>query len=339
LVFLVVPSAIVLLTLAFLGGIKPSDRISTLLGLFSYGALYFLILMNPKLGLARDWDLMSLTLFPPLLLLLYRIRDWSRLSAGPLIATVVLSACVTFSYLNANCRIDASEKRFFDLLQHYGNKEKGGWVSLSYYLEHEGKLEFRDEVATRLSVLFPGIKKLETVRRLMQRGETEDAEVLVQGLVRDNPGHGLYLAALGNIRFSQGRIDEAIPLYTSALETHPSHRNYFSLGRCYLLKGNISRAVQNLEEAYRLAPLQVEILIELCRTYATLGQMAPAKKYSDELLAIDPRAPDGLVIAIIAASRSGNRNEARQYYREFLQYGRDHPEYEAIKESFADLVR
>jgi hypothetical protein len=99
LVFLIAPSAIVLLTLAFWGNRQPSDRLSRLLALFSLGGLYFLLVMNPKLGLARDWDLMSLTLFAPVLFLLYRVGDWKRVSVTVLSVTLVLSLGVTLSYL------------------------------------------------------------------------------------------------------------------------------------------------------------------------------------------------------------------------------------------------
>lgn len=333
------PSILVLLALAFWDNRRSPDRVLRLLGLFSLGGLYFLVLMNPKLGLARDWDLMSLTLFVPVLFLLYRIGDWKRVSVRVLSVSLALSLFVTISYLNANCTKASSEGRIFDLLRHYGNKERGGWLSLVKYLEHEGRTGFHGEVITAMGTAFPDQLNLEKARSLLAQDKLEAAEQLALKLISSQPGHGLFHATLADIRFRQGRLAEAISEYKTAIKTHPSHRNYFSLGRSYALLGDNRSAIQYLGEAYKLAPRQVEVLAELCRTYGQMEQLELAKKYGDELLALDPHAPDGLIISVIHAMRTGDRDKAIRFYHEFLIYGKDHPDYEMIKQAFNHLIQ
>ncbi len=338
LVLLIVPSVLILLALAFWGNPRSSDRVARLLGLFSLGGLYFLILMNPKLGLARDWDLMSLTLLTPALFLLYRVGEWRKVSVGVLLASLVLSLGVTFSYLKANCSKASSERRCFDLLRHYGSKERGGWLSLASYLEHEGEVGFRKEVMTAMETAFPEQRMLEDARNLLGEDNLDEAELLALELIGDHPDNGLFHGLLAEIRFRQGRLAEAISEYKLAIKTHPSHRNYFGLGRTSSFMGNKAAAIGYLEQAYELAPQQVEVLAELCRTHAQMGQLGPAKRYGDELLALDPHAPDGLIATTIHASQRGDRAKATRFYREFLRYGQDHPDYELVKQAFDHLL-
>jgi Flp pilus assembly protein TadD len=337
LIMLCVPSALVILLLGGSKGRSEPDGVSTLLALFSLGSLFFLVTMNPKLGLARDWDLMSLTLLPPLLFLLHRVGDWKSVPGRPLIAAVLLSCCLTFSILVANIGERSSERRIFDLLEHYGTKERGGWTALSRYYQGRGRPDLQSQVDARIQMLFPDQMTYETAMNLLSAGQVAEAESLIHQLVESQPNHGQYLAALGDIRVAQGNMNEAIALYEKAIKTHPHHRNYFNLGRAYIATGNLVSGLRALEEANRLSPANEEILVELCRGYGKIGKLDKARESASALLKINPRSPDGLIIALISASQSGNRAEASRLYREFLQYGTEHPDYEAVKKSFDQL--
>lgn len=339
LVLLCIPAVLSLLALVFMGGLRESDSRSRLLGLFSLGSLLFLAIMNPILGLARDWDLMSLTLLAPLLYLLYRVSDWTKAPVRILLAVSILSLGMTTSYLHANCTQESSERRIHDLLKHYGSKEKGGWVSLSRFLQTQGKEDFYNEVVSGMNEAFPDQRKYETALRLFASGKIDEAEYLANALIKSQPDNGEFSAVLADIRVGQGKFSEGIQLYHAAITTHPNHRNYFNLGRACLMVGNSADGMRYLEKGYQLAPENTEILTELCRAYASMEKLDLAKKYADELLAIDPRSPDGLIVSIIQANRLGRRMEAIRYYRVFLQHGRNHPEYETIKQAFEYLIR
>jgi tetratricopeptide (TPR) repeat protein len=339
LILLCIPSAWVLVTVLLSGKKKDADHLSTFLSLLSLGSLFFLIAMNPKLGLARDWDLMSLTLLAPLLWVICRISDWERIPGKLLAVTVLLSFGMSFSYVTTNVGEVRPVRRHFDLLKHYGAKDRPGWVSFERYLQTRTYLGLNREVSRRLEELFPYQRTYDEAIELLVAGQVDESERLIEKLVEAQPDHGQYLAALGDIRVIQVRLPEAIALYEKAIKTHPHHRNYFNLGKSLLRTGNPAAGIRALEESNRLAPGTEEILVQLCRGYAALNQLEQAKKFSDELLAINPHSPDGLIIAIISAVQSGERTEATRLYRLFLQHGRDHKEYEAVKQSFAHLLR
>jgi len=210
---------------------------------------------------------------------------------------------------------------------------------LAKYLEHEDQTGFHSEVVAAMGTVFPDQQNLEKAQSLLAQDKLEEAEQLTLELISSQPGHGLFHATLADIRFRQGRLKEAIASYKTAIETHPSHRNYFFLGHSYSLSGDHRTAVRYFTQAYELAPRQVEVLAELCRTYGQIEQLELANRYGKELLALDPHAPDGLIVSVIHAMRTGDRDKATRFYREFLIYGKDHPDYEVVKQAFKQLIQ
>jgi len=338
-ILLCIPAILILLAPVFTGSRQKSDHTSRLLVLFSFGSLAYLFTVDPKLGLARDFDMMSLTLFAPLLMLLYRIGRHENLPLRTILISIVLSLVPTVSFLGANCSRSTSITRAHDLLRFYGAKQKQGWLSFANFLEADGQKELFNEVTTEINAAFPEEGKFATALSLISRGKLDDAEFLIQDLIKNRPDNGLYYAALANIRVSQGSYAEAIGLYKLALKTHPNHEIYLGLGRAYLLAKDYPSAIQAFEKAREIAPSTEEILLELCKAYLLGGRTERAKAIADELLARNPKSPDGHIASMLYLVRSNRKAEAAQHYRAFLQYGAGHPDYDKVKQNYAWLLR
>ncbi len=338
LIALCLPTILVLLSLSFERGDREVDHIHRLLVLFSFGSLAFLVTINPRLGLARDWDLMAITLLAPGLLLIYRSTRSKILSPRIVFATAVLAAGVVVPFLSVNCSAAGSTARMHDLLRYYGPRERGGWVSFAKYIQNDGNLPLYNEVTTEMAAIFPEQRSFQVARSLIAKGKLADAEVLVTELLKQQPDNGEFLAALGDIRLSQGRLPEAKESYKKALITHPNHVNYYNLGRICMMTGDYADAVQPLEQAHRLSPKTEEILSALCRAYVVLKQTASAKQIADELLAVNPKSPVGHMVEMIYLVENKRTTEAAVHYRAFLESGVGHPDYESIKRDYAWLL-
>jgi Flp pilus assembly protein TadD len=337
-ILLCLPAVIVLLALAYTGPRRKPDSISRLLTLLSFGSLAFLLTVEPKLGMARDFDLMTLTLFAPLLMLLYRIGSNEDLPVRPILIAIVISLTATVSFLGANCTRQTSIERAHDLLRHYGTRDKQGWLSFGRFAQAEGQTALANEVAIEINGLFPEQARYKTVMSLISRGKLADAEILVQGLIKLQPENGEYLAALGDIRVGQNAFTDAVDLYRRALHTHPNHRVYTGLGRAYSLMGDFSQAIEALAKASKLSPGNETILTELCRAYRQSGQIAGAGNAAAALLEVNRRSPEGHLVSMLIAIQADRKPEARSHYGEFLQYGTAYPEYETIREKYAWLL-
>jgi tetratricopeptide (TPR) repeat protein len=336
--FLCVPAVLVLLALAFSGGRREPDHTSRLLGLLSFGSLAYQLTIEPKLGLARDFDLMTLSLLAPLLWLLYRIVRSDAPPVRAVLAAVLISLIATGSFIGANCVVATSITRAHDLLEYYGTKDKQGWLSFAKFLQAEGQTPLGTEVNARINALFPEQGRYQTALSLISRGKLAEAEHLVQSLIAAQPENGEFLAALAEIRVGQQRYAEAVNLYQQALRTHPNHRVYAGLGRAYLSMNDFDRAIEALEKARELSSDNEGVLSELCRVYRLAGRTDDAGRTADKLLAVNRRSPEGNLTKMVGLIEAGRTQEAAAYYREFVNSGSAHPEYETVKSQYAWLL-
>ena len=303
-----------------------------------FGSLAYLLTINPELGLARDFDLMTLALFAPLLWLLYRIVRTDDLSMRPVLATLLISALATVSFLGANIVVDTSITRAHDLLEHYGTRDKQGWLSFAKFLEAEGRAPLLAEVDARINALFPEQGRYQAALGLISRGKLAEAERLIQSLIAGQPENGEFHAALAEIRVGQQRYAEAVDQYQLALRTHPNHRNYMGLGRAYLSLNEFDHALQSLEEARELSPENEGVLSELCRAYRVAGRTSDAGRTAEKLLAVNRRSPEGHLCKMLALLDDGETEEAAAHYREFINFGAAHPDYETVKTEYVRLL-
>jgi tetratricopeptide (TPR) repeat protein len=287
--------------------------------------------------LARDFDLMSLTLFAPVLLLLDRVGGKRPVPLRVWLICSVLSLMVTFSYLAANCSQEKSITRAHDLLQYYETKSKRAWQSFAKFLEADGQPALVEHVKAEISSLFPEEVKFQTAISLIASDKLAEAEFLLQELLRAQPDNGEYLVALSDIRAAQGNFRQVRLLLEKAIKTHPNHGNFLSLGQACLIERDFAAAIEALERAYKLAPGSQDIVTELCKACFFGGRPVRARELAAKLLAMNPNSADGNIITMIFLLQDGRKSEAAHHYRQFLRYGQDHPDYEAIKETYKEL--
>jgi tetratricopeptide (TPR) repeat protein len=83
----------------------------------------------------------------------------------------------------------------------------------------------------------------------------QDLETLWRDTITKNPYSWMAHNNLGNELFSQGRLNEAIPNFYSALRLKPDHyKAHLNLGNTLSKQGNFDKAVDHYTEALRLKP-------------------------------------------------------------------------------------
>ncbi len=333
------PALLILITGAVKQPQSAADHVSRLLILFSVCSLMFVLTMNPVLGLARDFDLMSLALFAPVLFVLHLINKATRpVTVQFVMVCVTVSLLVSASYLQANISVASSENRIHDLLRYYGAKERGGWMSFAGYLQNKGDTFRHDEVVRETDAIFPDRKKHRNVLSLLSSGKLEEASTLAEQLVVSQPDNGEFLAVLGQVKMRQGEYARAARLYEMAVKTHPNHHNYIALGRLRLLLEDYPGAISALEKADRLSPNSGEIIMLMCNACFMAGDLDRAAALADRMFKIRPHSPDACIFYILYSVEIGDLAQAKKYYREFLEYGTSHWEYEGIKVEYKYLL-
>jgi tetratricopeptide (TPR) repeat protein len=137
--------------------------------------------------------------------------------------------------------------------------------------------------------------------RAHEQGEFDKAERFYTAVLDHHPGNFDALHGLGLIHYRHGRLESALALIQSALQSDSSRADGFSsLGLVFHALKDFDRALTSFSEGLRLKP--VDCNLRNCRGVALLelGRAAEALEDFDGVLAVEPRHFDAL----------GNRSNA-----------------------------
>lgn len=303
----------------------------------AYGSLLFLFVVDPQIGMSRDWDLMSLTLLAPLLLLVYRI-DYKKIQFSPrtVLSVILLSLMVSSSFVAVNNSTAASEERFYQLLANdVDDRDRNGWLVLvNYYygLGEEGK---SNELVAEMNRRFPSYLTLERGHNLIKQGKLKEAEIIALKLLREDPYNIMYMELMGQVNTMYRRFDKAEKILKQALAINPyrtSTKNY--LADMYFTKGDFEKAEKIYKDIIRLEPDRIELVESLASIYIRSRRYNEAEKLADSLFRVNSDSPSGHIILLSLCASTGQVDNARQHYQAFLKYGADREDYNSIVEMF-----
>jgi Flp pilus assembly protein TadD len=268
------------------------------------GSIAFALVVDPKLGYARDWDLFAFTGIGISLLGLYlfidelgtrgehrmegkeRVTEFSRMA----LVLVTTSLVFTLPWIWINASQNKSVARFEDLLKMDEKRAAHGYETLACY--------FRDEGETQRTVEF--WKKA----------------IAIDPIPR-------YYAALGNAYSRLERYDQAIEAYDRSLKMDPyGPANYMlhrSLGLCLAKEGRYDEAEVQLKQVVKLKPNQPAYHYNLASVLAKAGRYEEAVPYFKRVLELDPNSAAGYRSLGFCYARMGKRKEAEAYLERYLK--------------------
>lgn len=142
------------------------------------------------------------------------------------------------------------------------------------------------------------------VHVLIATNHLEEATKLNDRVLNENPESVEAILAKGQIWLREGRADDAIPLFQSALKTDPNQAfGHYSLGLAYAQAGSPEQAHNELLQAVKLqadlVPAQ-EALAQLCLQQNDLDQAA---RSAGAVIAARPASPEGYVVRGVVEER------------------------------------
>lgn len=280
------------------------ESASKFLGWVTACSFAFALLVDPKLGYARDWDLFTFTGLGVSLLGIYlfnsvfsieqqtakigeaRVMDTSRIT----LVLVVTSLVLTLPWVAINASESKSIARLEDLLKVDGKRAAHGYEVLACYFRDKGQQ--------------------------LRAAESWEKAIAINPLAR-------YLGALGNA-YSRLRIyDQAIEAYDRSLEMEPdgpaAHMLHRSLGHCLAKTGGYDEAVDHLKKAIALKPGQPEYYYALGNVLGEAGRYEEAVTYFETLLRLDPGNVTVYKKLGMCYARLGRREEAKKYLEAYLK--------------------
>ncbi len=221
--FLVSPALLMLLVLQ--GGSKRgSDPVRTFFRLAGASSLLLLALVDPQLGMARDWDLFSLPLLAFHLALFVGV-NWSRVDVAAKSAVLVLALSATSLWILMNHSEAQTLRRCENVVSLEGKRGRYGFAMLGdYYFVHERYTDAERMFSLSLQKQQHHDSYLGLAQAQAELGkEAEAVENLRRALDLD-PTNPRALMLLGRYYYAEGRWKEAREMFTRLLRT-PAGRN------------------------------------------------------------------------------------------------------------------
>jgi len=107
-------------------------------------------------------------------------------------------------------------------------------------------------------------QQIKTGTTLMQRGELDNARLIAEQIVTQNPENSAAIALLAEIEFRKHKLSEAVRLIDKAVELEPDNINWIiQKARCYVVYGDTGVAKKTVRRALEMPPLSHNQLLLL----------------------------------------------------------------------------
>jgi tetratricopeptide (TPR) repeat protein len=320
LIFVLMPGFLMAMTLALAGNFnlrQSRPRIMFLL-LASITSLGLIFVIDPRLGMARDWDLLAFAAIPLTLLIIDLCLFYNKRAASGRMAVKMMVLIGMFTLISrAVSMIDPGAA-----LPLLANNMRNDWIkysnvvySLKQYVEWGGDRELANPIIREHQEKFRRLTSMKALEDF-KAGNYEDAARGFELEIEFNPQRAFPYGYLAMCRMQAGLYDSAIVL----LEIAHGLDNYNlgvidELGSCYAVKGKFEKAKKYFTTALSLEKDHIPALAKLTTLYMSAGDLEKSSEYYRRLSAQSDVLP--LYFYTI-----GNDYESRGYNRQALEaYG------------------
>jgi len=153
-----------------------------------------------------------------------------------------------------------------------------------------------------------------------QAGMYTDVETLWRKTLARNPDCWLAYSDLGVALAAQGRFDEAIANFYSAIQINPNYDKALNnLGIALAAQGRFEEAIKNFRQAIQINPNSAAALDNLGNALAAKGRLEEAIENYRQAIQVNPNRPETFFHLGMTLGQSGRPREAAAQYREALR--------------------
>jgi len=298
------------------------NRTAVFLGLAATLSLLFLLVIDPKLGLARDWDLFSLSSFGVGLLAITMITDSGlKVVRRMYIPILILLLCATVAYLAVNLNRNRSIDYFKYTINIDINRSFSSLVALHNYYKGLGDEENRKAVNDRIKKLFPEKPMTQVALDLLEKHKIDEAEEIIKMIPRDkfsSQYHNLmsmYYLALN--KFPQA-LEESDKVMQLSKYNFVYHRNRAWI---YTVMQRDDLALLSLRKAYDLNNTDLRTIEGLAANYLRSDLFDSTDFYCRKLINQDSSNIGAYFLLARMFIQLNRPDSARNYLQLYLRYG------------------
>ncbi len=255
------------------------DRAVTFLMIVTCFSFVFALVMDPKLGYARDWDLFSSTALGYTVLGIYLGLNYFRAAKirsldYMVLALVSVALFSTGPWIWVNAQEEKAVARFQALLEVDRERSAYGHEILALYYRDMGLLnEEMEEWKKALSVVETERYAGNLARAYERLGRYQEAIAMFKKTVQLDPNSVKTYVNLGNSYASLGDYEEAQRYYREAIDKDPYLLPaYTNLGGLLSRMGDYEEALKVLDSAIRINPDYFPAYNNIVAVYSRMGK-------------------------------------------------------------------
>lgn len=279
-------------------------------------ALLFMLVVDPKIGAFRDWDLLSIAAAPVMVLLIFAIIRLRRGVCGLAVPVLLFAVLHTGGWVLWNTNADTSYARIRKIVRedkHYSKEYYQGYNNKAWSIIVGKFIGDKDEVVRATLERYRGapddtLNVCNMAHAYLAAGDTAEAASIARDNWRRFAGDAGAISALGSLMHSVGQSGEAETMYESfIMQGGDDYRLYRDLGMIKEMSGRTDTAMILYDRSLVLwgdAPIANELAFYL--------RAASMKYYSIAnvgLQRISPRVPELLRLSVIALIESLASND------------------------------
>jgi tetratricopeptide (TPR) repeat protein len=298
-------------------GDKP-DRIDHFFLAFAVGGMAFLTLIEPRLGMGRDWDLFALSILGLWLYLVHRNANFSVQHYFPQLATAGI--IVMLPFFAANLAYQPSLDRYKALLSLDTPRSRTGITLLRNMLKQAGDTATADSLEQALKSSFPAYAGVPRAYQLIEENRLDAALILADSLLGLDPfSQELYILR-STIYIHQRRTQLAVRDAEEAYRLgKDDYRVLYSLSAAYQAVGRYDDMRRVSREARSLSHDSMIIMESYATEYISLRRYDSAGWYGKQMIRLDSTNATGYMLVGYGAYMAGDTAAARHYLHRSLE--------------------
>jgi len=317
------------------------DRFFSALGFLTLSQFIYLFILDPRLGMARDFPMYGLFLTGFLIWGIYALvrgREYLRLNGNTIMTLAPLSLLIILPSFFVHLSPPEAEKYIDDYLGYNEVKTEAALYAFrDYYVTIElDQMAVAREKAINKS---PGALESQLVNDLYAHGRYDESFEYALRLVERYPYVAKYRMQMGNLLKHYKRYTDAEKELKLAIELDPYSPEYYHfLSELYREMRLEKKCRAVLDNALEIDPRSTTILVDLTGYYFRNRQPAVVDSLTRVLFEIDPDEPYAHMFKGLIEDQRGRKKEALGYLEKFVEINDMLPEVPVIRKRINSIT-
>jgi len=286
------------------------------------GGLLFLLLIDPKLSMPRDWDLFSLSALSPTLLLVYLLPDEFLHTARRLFLSLGMYLVLAVGmFLLTGLQTETSIRNIEYIIHLDRGKSLSSLICLRDYYRKQGEEEKKDSVNMTYYFYYQDDRMIKEAFDALGISDIARAERLLT-LITPDKFNANYRSLLATYHFIKGNHETALRETQQAISLGLHTVDlYRKLGLVHLALRQDDEAAGALHRALEIEPSNDKTIENLAAVFLASRRVDSVVYYTNLLLTADSGNVQGYVLLYSLYSQINQSDSARKYADLYHRFG------------------